>query len=271
MPKPEVEARQLIYLCSRAYEVVMEVLRLNYKVEGNGPPLLLVHGFGISFNIWRDMLPFLRPHLTVVMVELPGIGESPLPAPGEAYLRVAINALEGVRLALGFERWNVLGYSTGSRFAEAYVQAYGRHVGRAIFLCPLVVDTLKILGLRFGLWVDRFFPAVGNWILSGWRLKFLIALFGFNLHPDPHADEWYAIISARPVRALKETLKVAARTAGNPFTTSVPCSFIWGDIDIVPITPRRLRPHDHVVHANHAAPVLAAEEVAMSVLAALGE
>lgn len=242
---------------------------LNYRIEGKGPPLLLVHGFGISFNIWRDMLPFLRPHLTAVMVELPGIGASPLPAPGEAYLRAAIDALEGVRLALGFEKWNVLGYSTGSRFAEAYVQAYGRHVGRAIFLCPLIMDARKTFGLRFGLWVDRFFPAVGNWILSGRRLKYLIALFGFNLHPDPHAAEWYAIISARPVQVLKETLKVAARTARGPFSTSMPCSFIWGDADIVPLTPRRPEPHDDFVHANHAAPVLAAEAVAKSVLAAL--
>ena len=45
-------------------------------------PLLLVHGFGISFNIWKELLPLLCPYFTLVMVELPGIGESPMPRPG---------------------------------------------------------------------------------------------------------------------------------------------------------------------------------------------
>ncbi len=246
-----------------------DALGLNYKVEGNGPPLLLIHGFGISFNIWQEMLPFLRPHLTLVMVELPGVGRSPLPPPGEAYLRVATSAFEGVRLALGLETWDVLGYSTGSRFAEAYVQAYGRHVGRVIFLCPLVVDALKVFGLRFGLWVDGVLPAVGDWILCGWRLKFLISLFGFNLHPDPHAEEWYATIRALPVQVLKETLKVAAGPGTNPFSVPVPFSLIWGDADIVPVRPRRRGARDQFIHASHAAPVLAAEAAARSVLAAL--
>ena len=67
---------------------------LSYRVEGNGPPLLLVHGFGISFNIWQQLAPLLRPHFRVVMIELPGIGASALPEDGTSYLRAAVHEFE---------------------------------------------------------------------------------------------------------------------------------------------------------------------------------
>jgi pimeloyl-ACP methyl ester carboxylesterase len=242
---------------------------LNYRVEGNGKPLLLVHGFGISFNIWKNLIPQLRQHFTLVIIELPGIGASPMPEAGQDYLQTAIDGIEQVRVVLGFDTWNVLGYSTGSRLAEAYVQKYARQVCRAIFLCPLRMDALKIFWLRLGFWFDGFTPSIGNWILSGWRLKFLVTLYGFNLRPNPLANEWYAEIGALPVRVLKETLKTVIPVGIKPFSVAVPFSMIWGDTDIVPVTPRRGGTNDYFVHAQHAAPVIAAGEVADVIISVL--
>lgn len=244
---------------------------LNYRIEGNGKPLLLVHGFGISFNIWQNLLPFLRPHFTLVMVELPGVGQSPMTPGGENYLRVSVDAIERLRLALGFDSWDVLGYSTGSRIAEAYAQKDWQHVRRAIFLCPMALGISRALSLRVGLWVDHFIPAIGNWILRGWRLKFLILLFGFNLQPDPHTDEWSREIGALPVGVLKQTLKMVAAADGKMFSAPAPFSIIWGDADIIAVAPRRRGPRDHVVRANHAAPVAAAQEVAQTMLSILNQ
>jgi len=247
----------------------MDELVLNYQVDGNGPPLLLVHGFGISFNIWQNLLPLLRQHLTLVVVELPGIGKSPMPSLEQTYLCACVEAIERVRLTLGFESWSVLGYSTGSRIAEAYVQTYAQHVSRAIFLCPLAMDAFKVLGLRIGFWIDGFVPAIGSWILRGWRLKFFISLLGFNLRSNPYADEWQNEIGALPVQVLKETLKMVIPFGANRFSVPVPVSLIWGDEDIVPLTPRKHAQCDYFVHANHAAPVIAAEEVAQAILSIL--
>lgn len=235
---------------------------LNYRVEGGGPPLLLVHGFGISFNIWRNLLPLLRSHFTVVMVELPGIGATPLPPEGSDYTEAAVTAIEGVRKKLGVEKWSVLGYSTGSRLAEDYVRADAEHVCRAIFLCPLLIDRSKAHALRFGLGLDRRFPSFGTWILSGWRLKFLISWLGFNFQRDPMAGEWFAEISSAPVGVLKDTIRAMDAVAGEPFSVPVPHAMIWGDRDLVSLTPPRGGEHDHFVHGRHAAPMEAAVEIA---------
>ena len=86
----------------------MDDLFLNYEMIGDGPPLLLVHGFGISFDIWQNLIPLLRTHFTLVMVELPGIGKSPMTR--GSYLSSSVGALERLRLKLGFEKWDVFGY-----------------------------------------------------------------------------------------------------------------------------------------------------------------
>ena len=50
------------------------------------------------------------------------------------------------------------------------------------------------------------------------------------------------------------------------FSVPVPFSLIWGDMDIVPIKPRKPARHDYFVHANHAAPMLAADKISEIVI-----
>jgi pimeloyl-ACP methyl ester carboxylesterase len=239
---------------------------LNYQVIGNGPPLLLVHGFGISFNIWQNLLPLLCPYFTLVMVELPGLGKSPMPSAGGDYLISAVEALESIRRAMRFEIWNVLGYSTGSRIAEAYVKTYPENICRAVFLCPLRVENFKILLLRFCFWVDGFIPATIPWLLRGPQLRFLILLLGFSLQSDPLVEKWQSEISAFPVQILKESARAMVPMGTRPFSVPVPFSSIWGDMDIVPMKPRKPERHDYFVHANHAAPMLAANQISEIVI-----
>jgi pimeloyl-ACP methyl ester carboxylesterase len=234
----------------------------SYRVEGEGKPLLLVHGFGIPFNIWKNLLPLLSAHFKLVMVELPGIGKSPMPPEGQDYMAAAIACLDEARQALGVKRWAVLGYSSGSRVAEAYVQKYAGHVCHALFLCPVTMDVHKARALSFGLQMDRSFPAFGTWVLSGWRLRFLISWLGFNLQRDERSAEWYAEIGVVPVRVLKETIQALMPASAGPFSVPVPYAMIWGDLDLVPQTPRQPGPNDYFVHGRHAAPLEAAHEVA---------
>ena len=239
---------------------------LSYRIEGNGPALLLVHGFGISFNIWQRLAPHLRPHLRLVMIELPGIGGSALPVEGKVYLDAAVQGIEELRLSLGIEQWAVLGYSSGSRIAEAYVSAHPDHVSKAIFLCPVTIDPRRRRALDFGLRLDRAAPAIGTWILSSWRLRFLISWLGFNLRRDPRSADWLAEISAAPLRVLKDTVRLVAASASADFSVPVPYAMIWGDRDLVPFAPRTPAEHDYFVQGRHAAPVESAEEVAAVII-----
>ncbi len=241
---------------------------LNYKIEGDGPPLLLCHGFGISFNIWKELSPLLGKHFKLVSVELPGIGLSPLPPPRQAYLDFAVKELESLRESLDIPLWSVLGYSSGSRVVEAYLQTHGNRVERVIFLCPAYVAKSRASGLRIANNIDKRFPSLGDWVLTGTRIRFLIRLLGFNLRRDPAVDAWYVEISSRPVETLKETLRSLPDGGARPFSVpgQIPVLYIWGSEDWITANPRLPSTCDVFIHASHSAPQTSAPAVVESIL-----
>lgn len=178
---------------------------LNYRVEGAGPPLLLIHGFGVSFTIWRSLAPLMRDHFRLVMIELPGIGRSPQPVE-DSYIAASVAAIESVRQKLAIPKWSVLAYSIGTAVAAAYATAHPNAVGDLVFLCPPLLKGLRWWGLRLLLWVDIRWPAFGDWGLSRWRIFGLVALIGFNAHPNPLTHEWVDEITSQPLPVLKASL-----------------------------------------------------------------
>lgn len=241
---------------------------LNYRMDGDGPPLLLLHGFGISFNIWTELTPRLRGHFKLVTVELPGIGRSPLPPPTQPYLAAAVDTLDSLRNLLSIPRWSMIGYSSGSRVAEAYAQMHAQRVDRVVFLAPAHTAIDKAFGLRVASMVDTRIPAIGNWILSGWRLKILIHLLGFNLRKTDRVPLWHAEISSQSVDILKATLRSLPDFGARPFEipAEIPSIFVWGREDLITATPRRPSARDVLIHATHAAPQTSPREVGEAVL-----
>jgi pimeloyl-ACP methyl ester carboxylesterase len=247
----------------------MGVPSLNYRIEGNGPPLLMLHGFGISFNIWSSLLPLLSPHFTLVMVELPGIGKSPMPERGaDSYLETAAGELEKLRRLLRIQSWNIFSYSSGTRVAERYIQLYPMYVNRAVFLCPAQVSATKAFGLNIVIWLDQHIPQFGNWLLSGDRLRFWIDLLGFNCKRNNLSRDWFAEISSQPVDILKETLRSLPDRGKRPFCTpaNIPEIFIWGYEDLITGVPLSESSQNSRIHATHSAPQTATQNVCEVVL-----
>src|SRR6185437_12924270 len=49
---------------------------LYMETQGQGPELLLLHGWGLHGGIWDTLVPKLAPHLRITRVDLPGHGRS---------------------------------------------------------------------------------------------------------------------------------------------------------------------------------------------------
>lgn len=242
---------------------------LHVEVEGSGPPLVLVHGWGVGFDIWRELAPRLRPHHRTILIELPGIGNSPAPDPSQPYHIAAALALEEVRAAFGFETWSVLGYSIGTRVVEAYSARFSSRVDRAVYLCPYGHSFVAALGLRVIVGVDHVFPSSVDWLISGWRLSALIRHLGFNGRRHPEVEAWRRAIESQPASVLKATLR---DPRGVPAVAPpVPSQFIWGLRDRVAPFPIGWSPspRHQVIDADHSAPVTSAEEVAEIVIRSL--
>lgn len=97
--------------------------------EGNGPPLLLVHGFLSSRAQWRLNLASMQEYSTPVVVELWGHGRSPRPNTPDAYTPPHYLAqFEAIREAIGAERWLLCGQSLGASLTLRYALTYPERV-----------------------------------------------------------------------------------------------------------------------------------------------
>lgn len=94
---------------------------INLRMKGEGPPLLLIHGFPQSHVMWHRIAGPLADRFTVVCADLRGYGDSGKPAGGGDYSayskRVMAQDLVEVMAALGFERFFVAGHDRGGRVA----------------------------------------------------------------------------------------------------------------------------------------------------------
>lgn len=89
--------------------------------DGDGPHLLLVHGFLSSRSQWLLNLDALGEVCTPVTVELFGHHDSPSPTePGCYQPAYYVQAFEAIREALGVDRWFLLGYSMGAGLTLRY-------------------------------------------------------------------------------------------------------------------------------------------------------
>jgi len=91
---------------------------LAFERVGSGSPLVLLHGVGHRRQAWHAVLDRLTPYREVILVDLPGHGESPpLRTNGRPSLQVLLDEVTGLFDELGLERPNVAGNSLGGRLA----------------------------------------------------------------------------------------------------------------------------------------------------------
>ncbi|MEP2706949.1 MAG: alpha/beta hydrolase [Roseibium sp.] len=91
------------------------------RTGGTGPALLLLHGYPQSHVIWHKITPELAKHFTLVMPDLPGYGQSDIPALSDdhaAYSKRAMaNAMLETMQKLGHNQFLVAGHDRGGRVA----------------------------------------------------------------------------------------------------------------------------------------------------------
>jgi haloacetate dehalogenase len=108
---------------------------------GDGPPLLLLHGYPQTHVIWHKVAQQLAESYTVVCADLRGYGDSSKPAglPDHGNYSKRAMALDQVRLmeALGFNRFAVVGHDRGGRVAHRMARD---HRERVTGLCVLDIS-----------------------------------------------------------------------------------------------------------------------------------
>ncbi len=118
---------------------------INYEDHGAGDPLILVHGYSASVDMWRDQLPAFTAKYRVVTYDLRGHGASTAPADMESYSLARDYVADHVALMdhLGIDRAYIGGLSMGGMIAQEFALRYPNRV-KAL----LLFDTGPGMGLQ---------------------------------------------------------------------------------------------------------------------------
>lgn len=118
------------------------------RVGGEGPPVLLLHGFPQNLHEWMHVAPVLARAHTVVCADLRGYGASGQPAPdadmGNYTFRAMAADLWRAMDALGFERFHLVGHDRGARVGHRMALDLPRRV-RSLALLD-IAPTVEMFG-----------------------------------------------------------------------------------------------------------------------------
>ena len=111
---------------------------INGVVGGNGPPVLLLHGWPQTHLIWRHVAPALAQRFTVVATDLRGYGDSSKPPERENHAGYSKRAMAQdqieVMRQLGFEQFAAVGHDRGGRVACRMTLDHPQAVTRLVLL-----------------------------------------------------------------------------------------------------------------------------------------
>src|ERR1700692_2568048 len=118
-------------IASRTVEI--DGVKLHYLTAGHGPALILLHGYAETSLMWRPIIPALAERFTVIAPDLPGIGDSDIPAHGLDMQRGGVRVPDLAK-SLGVQKAEVVGHDIGLMVAYAYAAQFPTEVTKLVLM-----------------------------------------------------------------------------------------------------------------------------------------
>lgn len=122
-------------------------LRLHYAIAGAGEPVLLIHGFPQTWQEWRNVIPALAEHYTVIAPDYRGAGDSDRPQGGYDK-HTMMEDLRALVLQLGHRRVRVVGHDIGAMVAYRYAAMHPDEVQQLVLMDAPVPGTAALDQVR---------------------------------------------------------------------------------------------------------------------------
>jgi pimeloyl-ACP methyl ester carboxylesterase len=179
--------------------------RLVYDEAGEGPPVVLVHGFTLDRRMWDDQMTAFAAHHRVVRYDLRGFGASAPPVAGAPYTHA--DDLQALLEHLGIERAAIVGLSLGGWVAHEFALTYPESLSALVLVdsalrgyswgpeTAATIDAIYALGAdgrldeaKAGWLADPLFACAGRAPEASARIAEMIADYScwHLLQHDPH-------------------------------------------------------------------------------------
>lgn len=118
----------------------LDEVRLHYVRGGEGPPLVLLHGWGSTWYMWRKVMGTLADSYTVIAPDLRGLGDSGVPQkPLSGYDKKTVaKDIHQLVTKLGLGPIHLAGHDHGAATAYAYAAQFRDEV-RSLVFCDMAL------------------------------------------------------------------------------------------------------------------------------------
>ncbi len=203
-------------------------LPVHYEITGEGKPLIFLHGFNENSSIWNLIVPEVSKLYQCILIDLPGFGQSPLPA--NLTVKYMANAVHRVMDELTINKPVLIGHSMGGYVCLEFANLYPDELsGAALFHSTAIADTddkkenrIKTLEFLDKNPVNAFFKVFIPGLFAPQNLKSELLLQTQNIIKQTHKDSVIAGTKAMLERLDRtDVLK----------NSSIPWLFISGKYD----------------------------------------
>jgi pimeloyl-ACP methyl ester carboxylesterase len=179
---------------------------ISATIGGHGPAVVLLHGYAEDSRMWKPLADALASRFTVIAPDLPGIGNSSVPASGLDMVTSARRIHDAVH-KLGYSNVAVVGHDIGLMVAYAYAALYPSEVNRLAVmdaLLPGIAGWMPVYDDPH-LWHFRFYGPTPLALVAG-RERIYFEHFWNDFAANPHHSlpesyrEELAAAYARPGR-----------------------------------------------------------------------
>jgi pimeloyl-ACP methyl ester carboxylesterase len=191
-------------IVSRTAEI--DGAKLDYMTAGHGTPLILLHGYAETSLMWKPIIPVLARRFTVIAPDLPGIGDSDIPADGLDMKNAAIR-IHDLAKSLGVQNAEVVGHDIGLMVAYAYAAQFPTEVTKLVLMDAFLpgVEGWEAVYNNPAIWHFRFNGPTPEALVQGRERTYFDYFWddfaADKTHSIPEADrKAYAAAYARPGR-----------------------------------------------------------------------
>ena len=165
-------------------------LSLYVQDVGDGPPVVLIAGFGLSHEVWDDQVRVLGERHRVLCVDLRGTGRSDKPLGDYAIERLAAD-IEVVLERLELQDVAVVGWSFGGQVAFRLAACAPQRLSRLVLVGSNAVRASRSEEFPFGAPADALEPdLVRGEIERRFESRRATLRLGFYREPNPHLLDW---------------------------------------------------------------------------------
>ena len=230
-------------------EVALHGHRVGFRIAGEGPLIVLIHGITSTSDVWLGAMERLAERYTVVAPDLLGHGRSAKPR-GDYSLGAYASGARDLLGVLGFERGTVVGHSLGGGIALQFAYQFPEYTERLALVSSggLGKEVHRLLRAGALPGSELVMPLIApSWaVRAGAAVAAFLQRFGVQAGPDlAEAARGYASLADRDARAaFLHTLRGVIDLEGQRVSASdrlylaarLPTLLIWGTDDpIIPV------------------------------------